>query len=217
MAVAAGNYEVARMLVDHHCDINEKDNKGRTPLIVATEQQSHDVVKLLIDHHCNRDDEDAEGWTALSRAENDGDGYLVWLLQSKAGETLSRRDYLERRVRPWATENAEFEIVQQPLKTRRSSGDAVVNALSTGRADGINPGMKIANEAVTGDEAGIRSKVGIANEAASESEAGSANEVEVSDIENSVKDSSQLTGSTVEHEPTLYHTDSYRKDFQRIT
>ncbi len=43
-----GEKEFVKLFLDHHMDVNAKDNRGRTPLFDAIEKDHVDVVKILI-------------------------------------------------------------------------------------------------------------------------------------------------------------------------
>lgn len=49
-------------------DTNAKDNNGKTPLMIATEEGKYKIVKLLISHGARVDERDDEGNTALMKA-----------------------------------------------------------------------------------------------------------------------------------------------------
>lgn len=42
--------EVAKLLVDANADVNSRNNKGATPLIIAAVKGHHSVLRLLANH-----------------------------------------------------------------------------------------------------------------------------------------------------------------------
>ncbi len=66
-AALGGHVEAVRELLNHHnLDVNAKDNKKRTPLLCAMEQDKLEVVKALCSDPANR----------LRATEEDSDGRL---------------------------------------------------------------------------------------------------------------------------------------------
>ncbi len=45
-----GNFEIAKTLIEHGADINLKNNKGSTALIMAVEKEQYEIAKLLVEH-----------------------------------------------------------------------------------------------------------------------------------------------------------------------
>jgi ankyrin repeat protein len=42
--------EIARVLIEHGANVEVKDDKGRTPLDFASEEQREEIMKLLLEH-----------------------------------------------------------------------------------------------------------------------------------------------------------------------
>jgi ankyrin repeat protein len=68
-AAYSGSVEVARLLLDHGADLEDRDNvSGATPLIVAAEENRVAVAELLIARGADLSITDRDGFTALSLA-----------------------------------------------------------------------------------------------------------------------------------------------------
>ena len=48
LAARTNNVKLAQALIDQKVDVNQKDDRGYTPLILATYNQSPDVAELLL-------------------------------------------------------------------------------------------------------------------------------------------------------------------------
>ena len=53
LCVERGLYEMAKLLVEYGCSINQVDSCGYTPLHLASSHQFIDLVRLLIHHRAN--------------------------------------------------------------------------------------------------------------------------------------------------------------------
>ncbi|MBM3793824.1 MAG: ankyrin repeat domain-containing protein [Acidobacteria bacterium] len=69
-AVAYGPVDMVRLLLESGADVNARDTRGMTPLMlaVASEQQDPAIVKLLLSRGARREDKSAAGETALDWA-----------------------------------------------------------------------------------------------------------------------------------------------------
>jgi len=67
-AVLAGNYEKLKALIDHGENINVRNEKGTTLLILAIESQKYEIANMLIEHDTKIDTPDVLGTTALMYA-----------------------------------------------------------------------------------------------------------------------------------------------------
>ena len=63
-----GHLAIAKILVDGGANINVQDDKGRTPLMIHTEEGNKDIVSYLIAHGADIDRKDSQGQTALHYA-----------------------------------------------------------------------------------------------------------------------------------------------------
>ena len=55
-AVGDGYYDMAELLIDAGADINIKDNKGKTALDIAEDEDYQDIVELLENADNNQDE-----------------------------------------------------------------------------------------------------------------------------------------------------------------
>jgi ankyrin repeat protein len=72
-------------------DINNKNNRGNTPLIMAVRGANKDVVELLLNAGAKVDIQNSDGKTALITAAEMGFGYIVKLLLD-AGAVVDMND-----------------------------------------------------------------------------------------------------------------------------
>jgi ankyrin repeat protein len=49
-ASSRGELEVARLLLSHGANVDDKDGEGKTPFQVASSEGHHEIAKLLLDH-----------------------------------------------------------------------------------------------------------------------------------------------------------------------
>ncbi|OWV76312.1 hypothetical protein ATY77_07065 [Rhizobium sp. R634] len=70
------------ILIEKGADIEARDNRGRTPLIVQLDnrQNGPDVVAALLENGANPNAKDESGMTALDIARQTGDADLVALI-----------------------------------------------------------------------------------------------------------------------------------------
>ena len=68
IAIARGDVETAKKLIEYGVSINEKCN-GMTPLMIAARYNSVEIIKLLIEKGANVKAKDEKGITALQYAE----------------------------------------------------------------------------------------------------------------------------------------------------
>eukprot|EP00919_Chromeraceae_sp_WS-2016_P003590 GHVR01008694.1.p1 GENE.GHVR01008694.1~~GHVR01008694.1.p1 ORF type:complete len:123 (+),score=13.34 GHVR01008694.1:185-553(+) len=83
---------LVKLLIDIGANVNAKDNKGITPLIVASIEGHLDVIKLLIDKGADVNDRDNIGTTPLICASNKGHLAVVQLLIDKGAEVKDRHN-----------------------------------------------------------------------------------------------------------------------------
>lgn len=62
------NYEIVRLLVDKGADVNSRDAKGNTPLLLAVGHNEPKVIRLLVRKGASMDVRDSHGQTPLSKA-----------------------------------------------------------------------------------------------------------------------------------------------------
>jgi len=80
LAARTNDVKLAQTLIDQKVDINRKDERGYTALILATYNQSPDVAELLLKHGADTESGDATGRTALMGASFQGDDKCVAIL-----------------------------------------------------------------------------------------------------------------------------------------
>ena len=80
LAARTNNVKLAQALIDQKVDINQKDDRGYTALILATYNQSPDVARLLLQHGADTESADPTGRTALMGASFQGDDQCVAIL-----------------------------------------------------------------------------------------------------------------------------------------
>jgi ankyrin repeat protein len=67
-----GNFDVVQALLDHGANVNERNIRHRTPLILASRSGKYEVAKLLIKYGADVNCRNKEGWTPLHLASRDG-------------------------------------------------------------------------------------------------------------------------------------------------
>jgi ankyrin repeat protein len=80
IAARTNDVNGARALLANKADINQQDEKGYTPLIIATYNGNYDVAQFLLDHGAATEKKDANGRTALMGVSFKGDDRDVELL-----------------------------------------------------------------------------------------------------------------------------------------
>lgn len=64
--------EVTKLLLKHKADPNIKDNKGKTPFMIASGYPDLEVIKMLVDNGANISEKDPLGRSALMKAIEEG-------------------------------------------------------------------------------------------------------------------------------------------------
>jgi ankyrin repeat protein len=80
IAARTNDLNGARALLANKADINQQDEKGYTPLIIATYKGNYDVAQFFLDHGAATEKKDASGRTALMGVSFKGDDRDVELL-----------------------------------------------------------------------------------------------------------------------------------------
>jgi uncharacterized protein len=76
----SNDVNLAKTLLDAKADVNQTDDKGYTPLILATYNDNFEVAQLLLKHGANTEIKDHSGRTALMGASFKGNEREVRLL-----------------------------------------------------------------------------------------------------------------------------------------
>jgi ankyrin repeat protein len=79
-AARTNDVKLVQALIDNRADIDQQDEKGYTPLILATYNGSYEVAELLLKHHAATEKKDRSGRTALMGAAYKGDEREITLL-----------------------------------------------------------------------------------------------------------------------------------------
>ncbi len=87
---------VKSLLRTNLSDINKKDTKGRTPLIMASRKWYEDIVRLLIENWANIDDQTNDWATSLMRAITE---WHIWVIKT----LLEKWANLEKSDKLWRT------------------------------------------------------------------------------------------------------------------
>ncbi|MBU1017440.1 tetratricopeptide repeat protein [Patescibacteria group bacterium] len=94
MATFSGNENSVRRFLKQGIDVNEVDETGYTPLMLAAENGFTHIVKILIDHKADWKLKDKKGETALDKACRVGHNEVAAILAFKWGNKASHdRDY----------------------------------------------------------------------------------------------------------------------------
>lgn len=78
---AAKNTDMVILLVDHGANVNEFDNLGLTPLMVAAKNGNSDIVAFLLEHDADPNLRNKSGWNAYDFAKMRGDKEVIDLFQ----------------------------------------------------------------------------------------------------------------------------------------
>ena len=56
-----GHHNIVKLLLEHKCEVDHRNDMGRSALIEAAEHGHAEIVKTLIEHHCDINLQDSEG------------------------------------------------------------------------------------------------------------------------------------------------------------
>jgi ankyrin repeat protein len=79
-ATGNGHFEIVKLLLDAGADPDIPDERGRTPLMIASKKGYDQIIKLLIKKGANLETQDSKGWTPLIHASHRGQVEIVKLL-----------------------------------------------------------------------------------------------------------------------------------------
>ncbi|XP_012495398.1 PREDICTED: kinase D-interacting substrate of 220 kDa [Propithecus coquereli] len=110
------NIPALKALLEKCKDVDERNECGQTPLMIAAEQGNLEIVKELIKNGANCNLEDLDNWTALISASKEGHVHIVEELL-KYGVNLEHRD-MQYSVYPiiWAAGRGHADIVHLLLQ-----------------------------------------------------------------------------------------------------
>ncbi|XP_032286078.1 kinase D-interacting substrate of 220 kDa isoform X10 [Phoca vitulina] len=105
------NIPALKALLEKCKDVDERNECGQTPLMIAAEQGNLEIVKELIKNGANCNLEDLDNWTALISASKEGHVHIVEELL-KCGVNLEHRDMGGWTALMWACYKGRTEVVE---------------------------------------------------------------------------------------------------------
>ena len=91
LASAAGEHEVARLLLGAGCDKDKADGDGSTALHLASSEGQLEVARILLEAGADEDKVNKSGRTALHLASAEGHAEVVRLLQGREQQVARKR------------------------------------------------------------------------------------------------------------------------------
>ncbi|XP_036904575.1 kinase D-interacting substrate of 220 kDa isoform X4 [Sturnira hondurensis] len=135
------NIPALKALLEKCKDVDERNECGQTPLMIAAEQGSLEMVKELIKNGANCNLEDLDNWTALISASKEGHVHIVEELL-RCGADLEHRDMGGWTALMWACYKGRTEVVElllshgaNPSVTGLYSVYPIIWAAGRGHAD----------------------------------------------------------------------------------
>ncbi|XP_004582647.2 kinase D-interacting substrate of 220 kDa isoform X2 [Ochotona princeps] len=135
------NIPALKALLEKCKDVDETNECGQTPLMLAAEQGNLEIVKELIKNGANCNLEDLDNWTALISASKEGHVHIVEELL-KCGVNLEHRDMGGWTALMWACYKGRTEVVElllsygaNPSVTGLYSVYPIIWAAGRGHAD----------------------------------------------------------------------------------
>ncbi|XP_069871321.1 kinase D-interacting substrate of 220 kDa isoform X5 [Dipodomys merriami] len=139
--VEEGNIPALKALLEKCKDVDERNECGQTPLMIAAEQGNLEIVKELIKNGANCNLEDLDNWTALISASKEGHIHVVEELL-KCGVNLEHRDMGGWTALMWACYKGRTDVVElllshgaNPSVTGLYSVYPIIWAAGRGHAD----------------------------------------------------------------------------------
>ncbi|XP_057635535.1 kinase D-interacting substrate of 220 kDa isoform X5 [Chionomys nivalis] len=105
------NIPALKALLEKCKDVDERNECGQTPLMIAAEQGNVEIVKELIKNGANCNLEDLDNWTALISASKEGHIHIVEELL-RCGANLEHRDMGGWTALMWACYKGRTDVVQ---------------------------------------------------------------------------------------------------------
>ncbi|XP_057635545.1 kinase D-interacting substrate of 220 kDa isoform X6 [Chionomys nivalis] len=135
------NIPALKALLEKCKDVDERNECGQTPLMIAAEQGNVEIVKELIKNGANCNLEDLDNWTALISASKEGHIHIVEELL-RCGANLEHRDMGGWTALMWACYKGRTDVVQlllshgaNPSVTGLYSVYPIIWAAGRGHAD----------------------------------------------------------------------------------
>lgn len=135
------NIPALKALLEKCKDVDERNECGQTPLMIAAEQGNLEIVKELIKNGANCNLEDLDNWTALISASKEGHVHVVEELL-KYGASVEHRDLGGWTALMWACYKGRTEVVElllshgaNPSVTGLYSVYPIIWAAGRGHAD----------------------------------------------------------------------------------
>nr|XP_023475350.1 kinase D-interacting substrate of 220 kDa isoform X9 [Equus caballus] len=135
------NIPALKALLEKCKDVDERNECGQTPLMIAAEQGNLEIVKELIKNGANCNLEDLDNWTALISASKEGHVHVVEELL-KYGASVEHRDMGGWTALMWACYKGRTEVVElllshgaNPSVTGLYSVYPIIWAAGRGHAD----------------------------------------------------------------------------------
>ncbi|XP_035883522.1 kinase D-interacting substrate of 220 kDa isoform X2 [Phyllostomus discolor] len=105
------NIPALKALLEKCKDVDERNECGQTPLMIAAEQGSLEIVKELVKNGANCNLEDLDNWTALISASKEGHVHVVEELL-RCGADVEHRDMGGWTALMWACYKGRTEVVE---------------------------------------------------------------------------------------------------------
>ncbi|OXB62526.1 hypothetical protein ASZ78_013178 [Callipepla squamata] len=110
-----GNVPALKALLEKCRDVDERNENGQTPLMLAAEQGNLEIVQELLKKGANCNLEDADNWTALISAAKEGHEAIVAELLN-CGVNLEHRDLGGWTALMWASYKGRTEVAKLLLE-----------------------------------------------------------------------------------------------------
>lgn len=129
MAMDLKHTEIANKLLNGGADVDSKGMNGRTPLVIATQENDRRTVKLLVDKGADLEHSDDEGKTALLHAVTQGHAAIVTELLFR-GASCKYADNIGRTALHYAAAHGHTSSVAELLKAGANPNAQDINNAS---------------------------------------------------------------------------------------